>query len=93
MTLSYAALKEQLAASMPLGSDDLNQLSQSFSAFCKPFQTDAAKRVSLEPVPGTCFNWIDDHESRRDKMLLFFHGGGYTILRIISRSLRNLTPL
>ena len=64
---------------MDLSSTDLNQVAKSFSKLYNVYQTDIVNRVTLQRVPNTTYTWIDPPDGRSDRVVLFFHGGGYTM--------------
>lgn len=77
--LSYDALKAYIASSLSIASTDLKQLAKQFSDLYIHFQTDAVKEVTIEPIPNTCFKWVKSKDSHKNKIMIFFHGGGYTM--------------
>lgn len=77
--MSYPALKEYIYSALNVSSTDLSALAKAFSQLYTSFQTDAVKQVRVETIPNTCFKWVYSTESDRAKVLLFFHGGGYTM--------------
>ncbi len=77
--MSYTELKSYILSSIDISSNDLTAISASFSKLYKAFQTEAVNKVHVENIPNTCFKWIYSNNSNRDKVMLFFHGGGYTM--------------
>lgn len=77
--MTYAALKDHIRSALDISSQDLSILAASFSKLYKEFQTEAVTQVEVEPVPQTRFKWVRSKNSDLTKVLLFFHGGGYTM--------------
>ncbi len=77
--LSYQTLKQHIADKLSISSDNLDQVSAAFSALYISFQTAACQKVSVEKVPNTCFTWVKANNSDPKKILIFLHGGGYTM--------------
>ncbi len=77
--LTYDALKNLIAESISISSTDLAELSQQFSNLYLRFHTDAAKQMTVEEIPQTRFKWVKSKNSDKNKILIFLHGGGYTM--------------
>lgn len=77
--MNYHDLKHFITNALDISSGNLNELAQAFSRLYQHFQTDAIQQVTVESVAGTCFNWVRSRKSNPQKVMLFFHGGGYTM--------------
>ena len=77
--MDSSALKTLFLQRVSLAGDELEGMSQAFSALYRSFQTDVVKRVRCSPVDGTIYTWIDPPSGRSEHVSLFFHGGGYTM--------------
>ena len=77
--LSPAGLKQIFQERLDLSSTDLNEVAKSFSKLYNDYQADIVNRVTLQRVPNTTYTWIDPPDGRSDRVVLFFHGGGYTM--------------
>jgi monoterpene epsilon-lactone hydrolase len=76
---SYQELKSYLASSLDISSTNLAEVSQAFEKLYLGFQSEAAKALSLEPVANTRLTWVRSKQSDDSRVLLFFHGGGFTM--------------
>ncbi len=79
MNLTASELKTLILNRVKLSSTDLKDVADSFSKLYCDFQDDVIDRVAVEPVPATPYTWIDPPTGRSRGVLLFFHGGGYTM--------------
>ena len=77
--MDSSALKTLFLQRVSLGGNELEAMSQAFSALYRSFQTDVVTRVRCSPVDGTIYTWIDPPSGRSEHVSLFFHGGGYTM--------------
>ena len=77
--LTPAGLKQIFQERLDLSSTDLNEVAKSFSKLYNDYQADIVNRVTLQRVPNTNYTWIDPPDGRSDRVVLFFHGGGYTM--------------
>lgn len=73
-----------MKANTPLPGKSIPVLRQDFSRFYQSMQVDALREtryyIRKENLPGNIDAfWISVPESRQDRVLLFFHGGGFTI--------------
>jgi monoterpene epsilon-lactone hydrolase len=79
MDLSAAELKKLFEDRLDLSSTDLEAVASSFSQLYLDYQGEVVKEVAVEPVSGTAYTWVDPAGGRSDRVVLFFHGGGYTM--------------
>ena len=77
--LTPAGLKQIFQERLDLSSTDLNEVAKSFSKLYNYYQADIVNRVTLQRVPNTTYTWIDPPGGRSERVVLFFHGGGYTM--------------
>ena len=77
--MDSAELKALFLQRVSLGENELEAMSQAFSALYRSFQTDVVTRVRCSPVEGKPYAWIDPPLGRSNAVSLFFHGGGYTM--------------
>lgn len=77
--MTYHDLKKFILSSLNISSTDLNVLSAEFTKLYTTYQTDSINEVTIEPINNTCFKWVKSKQSDHNKILLFFHGGGYTM--------------
>lgn len=77
--LTPAGLKQIFQERLDLSSNDINEVAKSFSKLYSDYQADIINRVRLQRVPNTTYTWIDPPDGRSDRVVLFFHGGGYTM--------------
>ena len=77
--MDSAELKALFLQRVSLGGNELEAMSQAFSALYRSFQTDVVTRVLCSPVEDTLYTWIDPPSGRSNCVTLFFHGGGYTM--------------
>ena len=77
--MDSAELKALFLQRVSLGGNELEAMSQAFSALYRSFQTDVVTRVRCSPVEDTLYTWIDPPSGRSNFVSLFFHGGGYTM--------------
>ena len=77
--LTPAGLKQIFQERLDLSSTDLNEVAKSFSKLYNDYQADIVNRVTLQRVPNTTYTWIDPPGGRSERVVLFFHGGGYTM--------------
>ncbi|MCH2182608.1 MAG: alpha/beta hydrolase [Mariniblastus sp.] len=77
--MTPAEMKQMFLDRVDLGSSDLNHLSESLSSLYIDLQSDVVKRVTVEPIAGTEYTWVDGETGRSDSVFLFFHGGGYAM--------------
>ncbi len=99
--IPYSQLKSLLIETIKPYGEDANAFNIAFSKLYSDFQTDAIHNVTIESIPGTKFNWVKSQTSNKDKVIIFFHGGGYVagstknhlelIAQLISRT--NVTVL
>ena len=62
-----------------LAEGDVAEVSHAFSALYRDFQTDVIEHVNCYSVEGTPYTWVDSLSGRSEQVMLFFHGGGYTM--------------
>lgn len=79
MNFTAAELKSLILDRVKLSSTELKEVAASFSKLYCDYQDDAVRRVSVESVPRTAYTWVDPPTGRTTGVLLFFHGGGYTM--------------
>jgi monoterpene epsilon-lactone hydrolase len=93
--LSYQELKKTILSSLDISSTDISSVSTAFSKLYSEFQTDAVHKITVTAIPNTCLKWISTKESNINKVLIFLHGGGYTMgstqdhLELIARLVLN----
>ncbi|MDF1758911.1 MAG: alpha/beta hydrolase [Coxiellaceae bacterium] len=76
---SYQSLKQHIADTLTISSEDIEQVSAAFSALYTSFQTEACQKLNVEHVANTCYSWVKANNSDPNKILIFLHGGGYTM--------------
>ena len=62
----------------PAGSD-LDSMAQCLSELYGDFRTDVVDQINCTPVSNKPYTWIDPLRGRSHHVILFFHGGGYTM--------------
>ena len=62
----------------PAGSD-LDSMAQCLSELYGDFRTDIVDQINCTPVSNKSYTWIDPLRGRSHHVILFFHGGGYTM--------------
>ena len=62
----------------PAGSD-LGSMAQCLTQLYGDFRTDVIDRINGTPVSNKPYTWIDPLRGRSHHVILFFHGGGYTM--------------
>ncbi len=72
-------LKELFLNRVSLGSSELDSMAQRLSQLYGDFRTDVVDRIYCTPVPNQPYTWIDPLRGRSPHVILFFHGGGYTM--------------
>ena len=77
--MDSSELKALFLLRVSLGGNELEAMSQAFSALYRSFQTDVVTRVRCSPVEGKPYTWIDPPLGRSNAVSLFFHGGGYSM--------------
>jgi acetyl esterase/lipase len=77
--MDSSELKALFLQRVSLGGNELEAMSQAFSALYRSFQTDVVTRVRCSPVEGKPYTWIDPPLGRSNAVSLFLHGGGYTM--------------
>jgi len=77
--LTPAILKQIFQERLDLSSTDLNEVAKSFSKLYIDYQADIVNKVTIKRVPNTVYTWIDPPNGRSERVVLFFHGGGYTM--------------
>jgi monoterpene epsilon-lactone hydrolase len=79
MNMTPAGLKQLFQERLDLSSTDLEDVAKSFSQLYFDYQGDVVDKVTVQPVPNTTYTWVDPPDGRSDQVVLFFHGGGYTM--------------
>jgi|TARA_B110000495_G_C23017701_1_gene603113 monoterpene epsilon-lactone hydrolase len=79
MNVSAAGLKQLFQEHLDLSSTNLEDVAKSFTKLYVDYQGDVVKKVSVQTVPDTRYTWIDPPFGRSQRVVLFFHGGGYTM--------------
>lgn len=79
LALNSSELKTLFVQSVSLGGSDLDAMAQAFSALCREFRTEVVDRICCTSVQGKPYTWIDPPGGRTSEVMLFFHGGGYTM--------------
>ncbi|QNI53917.1 alpha/beta hydrolase fold family protein [Synechococcus sp. BIOS-E4-1] len=74
-----AELKEYFSKRVSLSSADLVAMAQLFAQLYGEFQTDIVHRVCCTDAIDRPYIWVDPLEGRSSHVILFFHGGGYTM--------------
>tara|TARA_B100000073_G_scaffold338955_1_gene336736 strand:+ start:36 stop:920 length:885 start_codon:yes stop_codon:yes gene_type:complete len=74
-----AELKEVFSNRVRLVSADLAATAQLFAQLYGDFQTEIVHRVCCTPVADRPYTWVDPLDGRSSHVILFFHGGGYTM--------------
>ena len=62
----------------PAGSD-LGSMAQCLSQLYGDFRTNIVDQITCTPVSNKPYTWIDPLRGRSHHVILFFHGGGYTM--------------
>lgn len=79
MNVSAAGLKKLFQEHLDLSSTKLEDVAKSFTKLYVDYQGEGVKKVSVQTVPDTRYTWIDPPSGRSQRVVLFFHGGGYTM--------------
>ena len=79
MNVSAAGLKKLFQEHLDLSSTNLEDVAKAFTKLYVDYQGDVVKKVSVQTVPDTRYTWIDPPSGRSQRVVLFFHGGGYTM--------------
>ena len=74
-----AELKEYFSKRVSLISADLSATAQLFAKLYGDFQTEIVHRVCCSPVVDRPYTWVDPVSGRSSHVIVFFHGGGYTM--------------
>ena len=74
-----AELKEYFSKRVSLVSADRSATAQLFAQLYADFQTEIVHRVCCTAVVDRPYTWVDPLNGRSAKVILFFHGGGYTM--------------
>ena len=77
--MDSAELKEVFSNRVRLVSADLAATAQLFAQLYGDFQTEIVHRVCCTPVADRPYTWVDPLDGRSSHVILFFHGGGYTM--------------
>ena len=77
--MNSAELKDYFSRRVSLTSADLPAMAQLFAQLYGDFQTDIIHRVCCTRVTDRPYTWVDPLEGRSAQVMLFFHGGGYTM--------------
>ena len=77
--MDSAELKEVLSNRVSLVSADLAATTQLFAQLYGDFQTEIVHRVCCTPVADRPYTWVDPLDGRSSHVIVFFHGGGYTM--------------
>ncbi len=77
--MDSAELKEIFSNRVSLVSADLAATAQLFAQLYGDFQTEIVHRVCCTPVADRPYTWVDPLDGRSSHVILFFHGGGYTM--------------
>ena len=77
--VNSAELKDYFSKRVSLGSADLAAMAQLFTQLYGDFQTEIVHRVSCTHAMNRPYTWVDPVEGRSSHVILFFHGGGYTM--------------
>ena len=72
-------LKEYFSKRVSLISADLSATAQLFAKLYGDFQTEIVHRVCCSPVVDRPYTWVDPVSGRSSHVIVFFHGGGYTM--------------
>ena len=76
--MTPAEMKQMFLDRVDLGSSDLNHLSESLSSLYIDLQSDVVKRVTVEPIAGTEYTWVDGETGRSDS-------GNYDLVVAVER--------
>ena len=77
--MNSAELKECFSNRISLISADRSATAQLFAQLYADFQTEIVHRVCCTAVTDRPYTWVDSLNGRSSKVILFFHGGGYTM--------------
>ena len=77
--MDSAELKEFFSNRVSLVSADLAATAQLFAQLYGDFQTEIIHRVCCTPVADRPYTWVDPLDGRSSRVIVFFHGGGYTM--------------
>ena len=77
--MDSAELKEFFSNRVSLVSADLAATAQLFAQLYGDFQTEIVHRVCCTPVADRPYTWVDPLDGRSSHVIVFFHGGGYTM--------------
>ena len=74
-----AELKEYFSKRVSLISADRAATAQLFAQLYGDFQTEIVHRVCCTAVVNRPYTWVDPANGRSSQVIVFFHGGGYTM--------------
>ena len=77
--MDSAELKEYFSERVSLISADQSTTAQLFAQLYADFQTEIVHRVCCTPVADRPYTWVDPLDGRSSHVIVFFHGGGYTM--------------
>ncbi len=72
-------LKKLFNSRIDLGSTDLVAVAKSFTNLYSDFQSAIVNEVRIEALAEKSYTWVDPPAGRSRSVILFFHGGGYTM--------------
>ena len=77
--MDSAELKECFSKRVSLISADRSSTAQLFAQLYADFQTEIVHRVCCTTVVDRPYTWVDPVNGRSSHVIVFFHGGGYTM--------------
>ncbi len=72
-------LRELFLNRFSLAGSNLGSMAQCLTQLYGDFRTDVVDRINCTPVSNKPYTWIDPLRGRSHHVILFFHGGGYTM--------------
>ena len=72
-------LRELFLNRFSLAGPNLDSMAECLSQLYGDFRTDILDRINCTPVSNKPYTWIDPLRGRSHHVILFFHGGGYTM--------------